>query len=392
MKQRLGYLDGLRGLAALSVVLFHFFSAFVPALIPDQTVTPWPISDTPFGILYNGDFAVIVFFVLSGFVISNSAASKRTTLIASLLVRYVRLALPALSSVLFAWILLSAFPTSAAQLYLKIPHLWLTEVYQRDIPALGSAVSHGMLGIFISGQSSFNNVLWTMKIELLGSSSLYVLYAVLPSRSRAWIFALLAIAVFPLGVEMYAGFALGALLRELFIQKKLPPVSGRICLVAGVCLGGVALGAHHRLHLPRVPRTLLLGSPQGALYPVAAALILYACLVLPSLQRVLSAVPARFLGRISFSLYLFHVPLLYTLFAWLYLSAWPVSWLGVCALLLIFVAVSAGIAYLATVFIDEPVLSLNAKIRATSLAQRDEAPLALCIQDYHPLQSSVAED
>jgi peptidoglycan/LPS O-acetylase OafA/YrhL len=67
--RRLQRLDGLRGIAALIVVFFHYLSAFVPALTPDQTANPYWVSDTPLAVLFNGPFAVIVFFVLSGFAV-----------------------------------------------------------------------------------------------------------------------------------------------------------------------------------------------------------------------------------------------------------------------------------------------------------------------------------
>ena len=70
---RLHQLDGLRGIAALTVVLYHYLSAFLPALTPDETANPHWLSDTPLAVIFNGPFAVVVFFVLSGFVISKSA-------------------------------------------------------------------------------------------------------------------------------------------------------------------------------------------------------------------------------------------------------------------------------------------------------------------------------
>src|ERR1700752_3428309 len=101
--RRLECLDGVRGVAALVVVVFHYLSAFVPALTPDQTPDPYWLADTPLAILFNGPFAVVVFFVLSGFVISKSA-HKRFPLLPAVALRYLRLTVPMLASVLAAWL------------------------------------------------------------------------------------------------------------------------------------------------------------------------------------------------------------------------------------------------------------------------------------------------
>ena len=69
-------LEGFRGIAATIVVLYHFILAFYPALSwgPDARAEHTPFEDdifgTPLSIFYAGTFAVAIFFVLSGFVLS----------------------------------------------------------------------------------------------------------------------------------------------------------------------------------------------------------------------------------------------------------------------------------------------------------------------------------
>lgn len=93
---------------------------------------------------------------------------------------------------------------------------------------------------------------------------------------------------------------------------------------------------------------------------VAAALLILSVLTLPALARVLARRLPIFLGRISFGLYLVHVPPLYTLVAWAYLQGLPemvlapAYGLGVLAL-----------AWVFTIAVDEPLLR-----RITSLRDR----------------------
>src|SRR6185437_7755900 len=133
-EQRFGSLDGLRGIAALTVVFFHFFSAYVPKLLPEQVADPWWGSDTPLALFYNGGFAVSVFFVLSGFVIANSASKRHLPILFNLLSRYFRLAMPVLAGTLFGWALLALSPNTVAQLKAVENHAWLNWVYDGHEP------------------------------------------------------------------------------------------------------------------------------------------------------------------------------------------------------------------------------------------------------------------
>lgn len=61
-KQRLEYLDGLRGLAILWVLLYHFFSRWAELIPFGSTYQQWLIFEM-------GDLGVNLFFLISGFVI-----------------------------------------------------------------------------------------------------------------------------------------------------------------------------------------------------------------------------------------------------------------------------------------------------------------------------------
>jgi len=78
---RVHALDGLRGLAALVVVLHHALLASAPNLASVYSVSPsaslgkveWLLAYTPLHIVWAGQEFVVVFFVLSGFVLSLPA-------------------------------------------------------------------------------------------------------------------------------------------------------------------------------------------------------------------------------------------------------------------------------------------------------------------------------
>ena len=73
----------MRGLAVLMVLFSHIIVAFYPVLYPNPTLSNFPFDYllnqpflvkififTPLNIIYNGPFAVSVFLLISGYVLS----------------------------------------------------------------------------------------------------------------------------------------------------------------------------------------------------------------------------------------------------------------------------------------------------------------------------------
>src|SRR5260370_7553092 len=74
---RIAYLESIRGLAALQVLLLHFLSAFAPELVftpPPDAIAARTIHLSPLYFLYDGYSAVYIFFVLTGYVFTLSFA------------------------------------------------------------------------------------------------------------------------------------------------------------------------------------------------------------------------------------------------------------------------------------------------------------------------------
>jgi hypothetical protein len=87
---KLLHLEAVRGLAACAVVLNHLLLAFWPVFAEDRSISPL------LKVTYKGSFAVAVFFVLSGFVLSLSFFRTRDVRVvtSAAVRRYPRLALP----------------------------------------------------------------------------------------------------------------------------------------------------------------------------------------------------------------------------------------------------------------------------------------------------------
>ena len=92
---RIAYLESIRGLAALQVLLLHFLGAFAPDLVvslPAGAGIAGYIHLSPLYFLYDGYSAIYIFFALSGYVLTPVFTHSRATNGAIIGSRFLRLA------------------------------------------------------------------------------------------------------------------------------------------------------------------------------------------------------------------------------------------------------------------------------------------------------------
>jgi len=336
--RRLIYLEAIRGIAALSVVLSHLGFTFAPVV---QTRLNLPVSGrvllaTPLSLIINGQFAVRIFFVLSGFVLSLSYFRQKKVQVVTQAAsrRYPRLMLPALTSVMFAWLLLKLgwyWNVEAVAILQQAPanSFWLLHWFRRDRSFL-DALREGTYGTFFffsfSPARTLNASLWTMPWEWAGSLIVFSLLALFGSLQRRFcIYAIVAIAFYAMQWPFLVDFVAGLALCDVFTrfehvgsEKSLSPLWPAGALVAGLILGGLltewpssnqGFSSYFISCWPTVPAVLIIG---GVTFS-------------RKLQRALEGRVMSFLGKISFPLYLFHLSIICSagcgLYVWLRHSA-----------------------------------------------------------------------
>ena len=97
-------MDGLRGIGAFIVYMSHYMDMFFPYVEQkqiddgDKRHVPEVLRETPLKIIYSGYFFVVVFFILSGFVLPLRyfKTGKETCITGGTFRRYLRLMLPVL--------------------------------------------------------------------------------------------------------------------------------------------------------------------------------------------------------------------------------------------------------------------------------------------------------
>lgn len=312
---RLRSLDGLRGLAALVVVVHHAVLT-IPALAtpyfaPYEATTEgspaWWLSYTPLHLLWAGGEAVVVFFVLSGLVLGLKARSPRFDWGGYFPERLARLYVPVIAAVAFGVAVASAFPrTGDGSL-----GPWIA---QRPTGASVTGVIHDVTLVF--GPSRLISPLWSLQWEVI-FSMLLPLYMVAAVALRRTPLLLAGLCIAASSVGYYAGdgwltylpmFGVGVALSDLVTTSPRTSRRARWGWTAAAVAGLLLISSRWSLApvlAPSAGTTAL----TGALVVLGAAVLVAAAVHARPLVRMLELRPVVWLGGISFSLYLIHEPI-----------------------------------------------------------------------------------
>jgi len=365
--RRFAFLDGLRGVASMMVVVFHLYGNVAPAV---QAWIP-PLIAT---ICLKGQFGVDIFFVLSGFVIAHSVSSGERSwryLARFGLRRSIRLDPPLWATILVEVLLVKLSLVLYPDLATRIPE-W------SQILA-NVTYSQRFLGI-----PDVVPVFWSLTYEvqfyIVLVGALVLLHKI--PRSASITRALFAIAYFyslgiwlgafalpvrGLFIERWFQFALGVAAWALFMRRITRMEFAALCTITLLAV------------LILSPIAYRITSTEVAL--LAAVAMVFVSLT-GRMETMLSGKTVQFLGRISYSLYLIHLST-----GWRFISVMRKKFgpeFGPVLGSLTFVGgilVSVGAAWLMYRALEAPSVRLARKIR---LPRSGESPSKTAAQVYSP--------
>jgi peptidoglycan/LPS O-acetylase OafA/YrhL len=300
---RLAGFDGVRGLAALFVVVNHVFLRAFPG---------YPVNRAPFwaGWFIYGRFAVVVFIVLSGFSLGLVPARHGWRLdgVSRFARRRARRILPAYWAAL-------AFSLAVAWLIVPQPG--------HGVPTAQSVVVNGLLVQNIVGAPSPNAAVWSMAVE----AQLYVAFPLLLLMVRR-LGGIVMVATVTAVVAAVGVFGPHVSRLDTFVIQSAPDLAALFAL--GVLTAGIVGASRARRSWPWAWLAFAAAAPvlaticwKGsvwtldrlfwvdlALGPAVACLLAGLATGHPApLLRLLDARPIRNLGASSYSLYLTHGPI-----------------------------------------------------------------------------------
>lgn len=338
-------IDGIRGWCALSVLLCHMI------LTPFSYFVSW-LNMSGF-LLINGIFAVKIFFILSGDALSSGFfATNDCRLIDRLVLkRYFRLTMPSLVSCFVLYGVIACgwdFHMQAA----IITHAQRLKLYLTQVPDFDSMLLFSLIRIYTDYSfnnddsffnalpTTYNPTLWTLAVELHGSILVFLFLYIFPRLKYQREFLLGLFAFMFLFFTLYSGFFFGILLGyyrstgqlNVWRHSRAWQIISSLIIILFI-VGSVIIN-------------------DAAAYGFAGILALLFVFVCYTNQWALGFFRARFsqfLGRLSFSLYVIHFPILVSLTS--FLIVWTndrggITPFTITAIVLVSVIVSFAAAYL----------------------------------------------
>lgn len=325
-------LDGLRGLAALLVLIDHAFLAALDLSGNDQGIVFYILS-------FIGSFAVGVFFILSGFVIFASIGNDTT---ASFLAKR--------AFRLYPVIIVSTLITYIVQIkYGK---------FVFDAESLKNLILNMSLfgGAFIYNESLALQIVWTLSIEV----QFYLIAAMILSVTKGnvdkyiyYIIALLMVVFIAISIhvlkmadspfKVYIGVG-SSILPFMFIGTS-------ICMLKKKAINKMQFTGLMLLIILAIsytPYPVYYSIDKGLPSFILAIIIFCLCLEYKPMSDIMSKKPMLFLGKISYPLYAIHMSIL--IFA--YYSRDTIGGSGVFIEIMI---LSLIMAYIIHVTVESPI-------------------------------------
>lgn len=313
------------------VFLTHFVFAFYYGMYhfePESCHLPGnldiAIGKSPLNLFFNGNTAVRLFLALSGYLLCRSffLTGDRNRLKQSAAKRYLRLMPAVLVVNLAVWLCM------VLGLYLNVPasavagsEEWFAG-FNAFPPSFLGMLGESLFGCFLFGSNAYNGVLWTMQMLFLGAYLDYLLAALVGKwKYRYAVYGVVALLLIRTDfLSIFLGYVLCDLMhtewkiKEVLCKNR---TLNWILLAAGLyfmCYPSAGFGYEGTIWgiLPFVFVNYY--------HILGVLLFLFAVLDLEPLQKFFSLGIFQYLGKISYSLYLIHFPVIATFGSWFFLT------------------------------------------------------------------------
>lgn len=247
-KQAVAYkpeIDGVRGIACLIVLMGHSTACIFPAIYFGSSYSQHSpiemfIHGTPLNLLFNGSAMVMIFFIISGYLMGQK--SSRRPLVDFVARRYIRY-LPmvvvgiAMSALVMYGQAVNSLPLaeySYAGKYVGLYNNFAPSILGKD-----GAIFEAFVKVFLVG-SDYNSVLWYISVAFWSDITFAILLNFFKDKKIQYaILCMMIILLWCAGIKIWqlqyvSGMAIGFLIAKLDI--KLSAVESWCCFIMGILL------------------------------------------------------------------------------------------------------------------------------------------------------------
>jgi peptidoglycan/LPS O-acetylase OafA/YrhL len=352
VRERYRFLEGLRGVAALQVLLLHYAALFLPifARVAPANIGTWEstLGNSPLFFLVDGYTSVYLFFLISGFVLTPSFLSSSSYLSKQMFKRFLRLWIPVAVAVVIGALFLTISNEERLQALRILKSDWGVSLYRNPmhLADLARDLLLGSMLLGYSGISIFSAIpllsahltphsyslvppTWTLHVEFWGAMMLLAVAFAYKRLPRKIFVPFFLGAIWFTGTSCYSLFLVGFLayiFRESIIGTSLIRLACSVCLiVAGICISSM-FEADGLLGMIKLVQGWFWGhapSPMVLKHEIVALLLFFGVIMSSQFRSVFSGQILVWLGKISFSVYLLHFPILFTFGAAIFVFVYP---------------------------------------------------------------------
>ncbi len=335
--KKLKYLDGIRGLMAINVLICHFICVYYPQMyqqswIGDNGGFLTAFAVTPLSAFVNGNIAVQYFFVLTGFLAGRSVLLKdkfdTLDIVRKSCNRYIRLLPVCAIATLFAALLMVCGFMKHLDIVSIAANGEFAENYCNFEPTFLNVILNVFVKPFISG-SDYINPFWTIKYELFGYILIIITATIFKKlKLRRILYLIVAAAVIILLDSNYLGFFAGLIAADLIClnQEKSTYISAIYerwlyktpSLIVIALIGLYCATCPMQFSFIHKPIGMLPFINTAMVRAIGCSMLVFCLARSKFVYKIFEFKPLLFIGELSFPIYALYWPLMLSLEAWLF--------------------------------------------------------------------------
>lgn len=237
-------IDGLRGIACLIVLMGHSVACIFPAIYFGNSYQQHSsieafVHETPLNLLFNGSAMVMIFFIISGYLMNNKSYKSLVDFAVKRYIRYLPMVMVGITLSVFVMYCHAVNSLRLAEYSYAGKYVYPYNNFAPTIFGKDGVIFEALVKVFLVG-SDYNSVLWYISVSFLGDIAFAILLRFLnEKRCKKAVLCIAIISLWYAGMENWqlqyvSGMAMGILIAEL--DAKLDEVKSWSCFIIGILL------------------------------------------------------------------------------------------------------------------------------------------------------------